>query len=158
MKRAVATLLQLVCPLFLSPSGVTHERDALVPDPDICVLRPHTHGPLAPPVLKAVKNYLLRTFEVSEHEVSGCIPDEVSHWGKISFTGGGDKIHAAELFMYSEKNMTCDASFIKVCLYFHLYPKLMIPVFTFCGCEPQSPSQTRPPSTTGGLWSTPTRH
>ncbi|KAJ6448811.1 hypothetical protein C8R45DRAFT_850132 [Mycena sanguinolenta] len=81
--------------------------------PDICVLRPHKRGPLAPPILKAVKNYLLRTFEVSEDEVSGCIPDEVSHWGKISFTGGGDKIHAAELVMYPEQNMTRDASFMK---------------------------------------------
>ncbi|KAJ7683824.1 hypothetical protein B0H14DRAFT_2654617 [Mycena olivaceomarginata] len=68
-------------------------------DPDICVLRPHACGPLAPPVLKAIKNYLLRNFEVSEHE--------------ISFTGGGDKIHAAELVMYSEKNMTRDASFME---------------------------------------------
>jgi hypothetical protein len=84
------------------------------PDPDICVLRPHARGPLAPPVLKAVKNYLLRTFEVSADEVSGCIPADVSHWGKISFMDGGDKIRAAELVMHSEQNMTCDASFIKV--------------------------------------------
>ncbi|KAJ7312327.1 hypothetical protein DFH08DRAFT_717812 [Mycena albidolilacea] len=81
--------------------------------PDICVLRPHAHGPLAPPVLKAVKNYLLRTFEVSADEVSGCIPADVSHWGKISFMDGGDKIRAAELVMHSEQNMTRDASFIK---------------------------------------------
>jgi hypothetical protein len=90
------------------------ELNVLVPDPDICVLHPHACGPLAPPVLKAIKNYLLRIFEVSEHEVSGCIPSEVSHWVKISFIGGGDKIHAAELVIYSEKNMTRDASFIKV--------------------------------------------
>lgn len=84
------------------------------PDPDICVLRPHTRGPLAAPVLKAVKNYLLRNFEVSDDEVGECVPDEVSHWGKVSFTNGGDKIHAAELVTYSEKNMTRDTSFIKV--------------------------------------------
>ncbi|KAJ7664620.1 hypothetical protein DFH06DRAFT_1128023 [Mycena polygramma] len=65
------------------------------------------------PALKALKNYLLRTFDVSEDEVSGRIPDEVSSWGKISFTDGGDKIRAAELVGYSEKNMTRDASFIK---------------------------------------------
>ncbi|KAJ6579712.1 hypothetical protein DFH09DRAFT_913161 [Mycena vulgaris] len=81
--------------------------------PGICVLRPHARGPLAPPVLKAIKNHLLRTFEVSSDEVSGCIPDEVSHWGKISFIDGGDKIRAAELVLHSEQNMTRDASFIK---------------------------------------------
>ncbi|KAF8135886.1 hypothetical protein K438DRAFT_1639915, partial [Mycena galopus ATCC 62051] len=81
--------------------------------PDICVLRPHVTAPLAPLVSKAVKNYLLRTFEVSADEVSGCIPDEVSHWGKISFTNGGDKIRSAELVAHSELDMTRDASFIK---------------------------------------------
>ncbi|KAJ6554783.1 hypothetical protein B0H19DRAFT_948174 [Mycena capillaripes] len=48
-----------------------------------------------------------------DNEVSGCIPEEVSHWGKISFMDGGDKIRAAELVMHSEQNMTRDASFIK---------------------------------------------
>ncbi|KAK6991824.1 hypothetical protein R3P38DRAFT_3373513 [Favolaschia claudopus] len=38
----------------------------------------------------------------------------MSHWGKVSFLGGGDKIRGAELVAYSKKNMTRDASFIKL--------------------------------------------
>ncbi|KAF7361101.1 hypothetical protein MSAN_01141700 [Mycena sanguinolenta] len=73
--------------LDLSDRREEESRGHTIPAyPDICVLRPHIRGPLAPQVLKAVKNYLLRTFELSEHE--------------ISFTGGGDKIHAAELVMF----------------------------------------------------------
>jgi hypothetical protein len=74
-KRAVATLLRLV-------SSINSADPCLscpFPDPNICVLHPYSHGPLAPPVLKAVKNYLLRTFEVSADHVSGCTSDEVSH-------------------------------------------------------------------------------
>ncbi|KAJ7275908.1 hypothetical protein C8J57DRAFT_1505209 [Mycena rebaudengoi] len=56
-------------------------------------------GPLILQVRKAIKNYLLRNFEVSEEQ--------------ISFTDGGDKIRAAELVAHSEQNMTRDASFIK---------------------------------------------
>ncbi|KAJ7131013.1 hypothetical protein C8R44DRAFT_613173 [Mycena epipterygia] len=105
---------QLHRELDLSDRREEESRGHTIPSyPDICVLRPHTRGPLAAPVLKAVKNYLLRTFEVSEDNVSGCVPDEVSHWGKISFTNGGDKIRAADIFADSEKNMTRDASFIK---------------------------------------------
>ncbi|KAJ7606210.1 hypothetical protein FB45DRAFT_1139881 [Roridomyces roridus] len=70
--------------------------------PDIAVLQPHICAPLSAPVLKAVKNYLLQTFEVSEDE-----------WGKISFLDGGDKIRGADLVESSEKNMTREASFIK---------------------------------------------
>jgi hypothetical protein len=67
------------------------------------VLRPHAKGTLVPQVRKAIKNYLLRDFEVSEEQVRGCIPDDVSHWGKVSFTDGGDKINAAELVTRSEQ-------------------------------------------------------
>ncbi|KAJ7609965.1 hypothetical protein FB45DRAFT_876179 [Roridomyces roridus] len=63
---------------------------------------PHIRAPLSAPVLKAVKNYLLRTFEVSEDK-----------WRKISFLNGGDKIRGADLVESSEKNMTREASFIK---------------------------------------------
>jgi hypothetical protein len=83
-------------------------------DPDIFVLHPRAFGPLTVQVQKAIKNYLLRTFEVTEVDVGGCIPDDVTHWGKISFMDGGDKIRAVDLVAHSEHNMTRDASFIKV--------------------------------------------
>ncbi|KAK7028639.1 hypothetical protein R3P38DRAFT_2525481 [Favolaschia claudopus] len=88
--------------------------------PEICVLRPHLHGAMARTVRKAVENYLLLTFDVDEEQARALVPLEVSHWGKVSFLDGGDKIRGADLVGYSEKNMTRDASFIK---YFHQVDK-----------------------------------
>ncbi|KAK6984134.1 hypothetical protein R3P38DRAFT_3232395 [Favolaschia claudopus] len=71
-------------------------------------------------VRKAVENYLLLTFDVDKDQACALVPPEVSHWGKVSFLDGGDKIRGADLVGYSEKNMTRDASFIK---YFHQVDK-----------------------------------
>ncbi|KAJ7125549.1 hypothetical protein C8R43DRAFT_898664 [Mycena crocata] len=81
--------------------------------PEIRVLQPHAKGPLPREVHKAVRNYLLRTFDISELEVDGSIPQTVSHWGRISFLGGGDLIRGTDLVHLSENYITRDASFIK---------------------------------------------
>ncbi|KAJ6599690.1 hypothetical protein DFH09DRAFT_1021152 [Mycena vulgaris] len=81
--------------------------------PDIWVLHPHAKGSLPREVRKAVRNYLLRTFDISEPEVDGSIPEVISHWGRISFLGGGDLIRGTDLVHQSEHYMTRDASFIK---------------------------------------------
>jgi hypothetical protein len=85
-----------------------------VADPDIHVLQPHAHGPLAPRVRMAVKNYLLRTYDISEEDAPGYIPQELSQWGKIHYLNGGDTIRAAEIIQQSERNMSRDATLIKV--------------------------------------------
>ncbi|KAJ6453297.1 hypothetical protein C8R47DRAFT_997728 [Mycena vitilis] len=81
--------------------------------PDIRVLLPHAKGQLPREVRKPLRNYLLRTFDISEREVDGSIPEVISHWGRISFLGGGDLIRGADLVHPSENYMTRDASFIK---------------------------------------------
>ncbi|KAK6966711.1 hypothetical protein R3P38DRAFT_2590291 [Favolaschia claudopus] len=98
--------------------------------PQMCVLRPQLHGDMTRAVRKAVENYLLLTFDVDKDQAylyvsdrgpaCALVPPEVSHWGKVSFLDGGDKIRGADLVGYSEKNMTRDASFIK---YFHQVDK-----------------------------------
>nr|GAT52823.1 predicted protein [Mycena chlorophos] len=82
-------------------------------DPGIAVLRPHLVGDIKPAVRKAIERYLLITFEIDQQQARATIPDELSHWGKISFLGGGDKMRCADLNRYSERHMTRDASFIK---------------------------------------------
>ncbi|KAJ7347182.1 hypothetical protein DFH08DRAFT_699504 [Mycena albidolilacea] len=81
--------------------------------PDIRVLHPHTKGPLDRLAYKAVRNYLLRTFNVSEAVVDTAIPGSVSSWGRISFLNGGDLIRGVELVHASENYMSRDASYIK---------------------------------------------
>lgn len=71
-------------------------------------------GPLQSQQLKAVKNHILRNYVVSEGVVGGCIPHDVTHWGRIRFLNGGDTIRGADLVPHSEHNMTRDTSFIKV--------------------------------------------
>ncbi|KAJ6479818.1 hypothetical protein C8R45DRAFT_1006060 [Mycena sanguinolenta] len=75
--------------------------------PDISVLKPHLVGQVVPQVRKAVKNFILRSFDVSADEAA-------RFWGKIAFLNGGDTIHAGDLVQQSEHNMTRDASFLKV--------------------------------------------
>nr|GAT49353.1 predicted protein [Mycena chlorophos] len=83
--------------------------------PGICVLRPHLRAAvIKPAVRKAIERYLLLSFEVDAAQAATIIPEELSHWGKISFLNGGDKMRGTELFRYSEKNATQDASFVKV--------------------------------------------
>nr|GAT42540.1 predicted protein [Mycena chlorophos] len=79
----------------------------------ISVLHPHLVGGIKPAVRKAIEKYLLISFEINEEQARRVIPDELSHWGKISFLDGGDKIRGADLNKYSEKNATRDVSFIK---------------------------------------------
>jgi hypothetical protein len=69
---------------------------------------------ITPLARTAVKNFLIRSFDVSPDEAAGFIPDEISQWGKIGFLNGGDTIRAAELVQQSERNMMRDASFLKV--------------------------------------------
>ncbi|KAJ7318397.1 hypothetical protein DFH08DRAFT_971461 [Mycena albidolilacea] len=92
--------------------------------PDICVLHPHTKGPLDRLAYKAVRNYLLRTVDVSEAAVDTAIPGSVSSWGRISFLNGADLIRSVELVHASENYMSRDAScikvFIHICSLIHL--------------------------------------
>ncbi|KAJ6451054.1 hypothetical protein C8R45DRAFT_766091, partial [Mycena sanguinolenta] len=81
--------------------------------PDISVLKPHLVGPVVPQVRKAVKNFILRSFDVSADEAARFVPEQVSQWGKIVFLNGGDTIRAGDLVQQSEHNMTRDASFLK---------------------------------------------
>jgi hypothetical protein len=60
------------------------------------------------------KNFLIRSFDVSPDEAAGFIPEKISQWGKIGLLNGGDTIRTAELVQKSERNMTRDASFLKV--------------------------------------------
>lgn len=87
-------------------------------DPDISVLKPNIVGTVVPQVRNAVKNFILRSFDVSADEADGFLPEKVSQWGKITFLDGGDTIRAANLVQQSERNMTRDASFLKVILSF----------------------------------------
>ncbi|KAJ7187700.1 hypothetical protein GGX14DRAFT_383392 [Mycena pura] len=80
-------------------------------NPDICVLRPHRRGNVTAALRKAIERYLLLSFEVNAQQARDIVPEEISHWGKISFLNGGDKIRGADLCQASEKNMTRDASF-----------------------------------------------
>ncbi|KAJ7245754.1 hypothetical protein C8J57DRAFT_1082207 [Mycena rebaudengoi] len=82
-------------------------------DPDISVLKPNIVGTVVPQVRNAVKNFILRSFDVSADEADGFLPEKVSQWGKITFLDGGDTIRAANLVQQSERNMTRDASFLK---------------------------------------------
>jgi hypothetical protein len=83
-------------------------------DPDIRVLHPRAEGPLNHIFVTAVRNHLIRAYQLTEVEARNCLPESIVHWGKISFLKGGDKIRASELVQHSEHNMTRDASFIKV--------------------------------------------
>jgi hypothetical protein len=69
----------------------------------------------------AVKNYLVRTYDISEEDAPGYIAQELSQWGKIRCLDGGDTIRAAEIVQQSERNMSRDATFIKVFLFILLY-------------------------------------
>ncbi|KAF8125395.1 hypothetical protein K438DRAFT_1567371 [Mycena galopus ATCC 62051] len=82
-------------------------------DPDISVLKPHVVGTISPQVRTAVKKFALRSFDVSADEAAAFLPEKVSQWGKITFSGGGDTIRAADIVQQSERNMTRDASFLK---------------------------------------------
>ncbi|KAF7325517.1 hypothetical protein MKEN_00400800 [Mycena kentingensis (nom. inval.)] len=81
--------------------------------PGIRVLYPRAEGPLERGALKAARNHLVRTYQLTEAEARDCVPENVVHWGKISFLNGGDKMRASELVQHSEHNLTRDASFIK---------------------------------------------
>jgi hypothetical protein len=102
--------------LFRNVSNFNFNLFALnrLPDPDIRVCGPRAKGPLGPLPLKAVKNHILRNYDVSEADVGGCIPTEIVHWGKLCFYNGGDTIRGADLVPHSEHNMMRDASFMKV--------------------------------------------
>ncbi|KAF7328012.1 hypothetical protein MKEN_00381900 [Mycena kentingensis (nom. inval.)] len=81
--------------------------------PGIRVLYPRAEGPLERGALKAARNHLVRTYQLTEAEARDCVPENVVHWGKISFLNGGNKMRASELVQHSEHNLTRDASFIK---------------------------------------------
>jgi hypothetical protein len=75
------------------------------------------HGSIIPLAGTAVKNFLLRSFDVSSDEAAGFVSNKISQWSKISFLNGGesgDTIRAVELVQQSEQNMTRDASLLKV--------------------------------------------
>jgi hypothetical protein len=72
------------------------------------------HGSVIPLARTAVKNFLLRSFDVSSDEAAGFVPNKISQWGKIGFLNGGDTICAVELVQQSEQNITRDASSLKV--------------------------------------------
>ncbi|KAJ7206889.1 hypothetical protein GGX14DRAFT_366816 [Mycena pura] len=70
--------------------------------------------PLTPQLRRQIENYILRHFDVSPDQVKACIPETVTHSGKVSFRlSGGDKIDGSELVKPSEHNKTRDATFIK---------------------------------------------
>ncbi|KAF7334087.1 hypothetical protein MVEN_02314400 [Mycena venus] len=89
------------------------QGQAVVGYPGIHVLRPYALGPLTPRVRTAIQNHILRTFDVPDNNTIGIVPEDVSHWGKIRFLGGGDTIRSAEIVQQSECNMTRDATFVK---------------------------------------------
>ncbi|KAJ7367131.1 hypothetical protein DFH08DRAFT_949116 [Mycena albidolilacea] len=80
----------------------------------IAVLKPHVCSSITPLARTAVKNFLIRSFDISPDEAAGFIPDEISQWGKISLLNGGNTIRAAELVQQSKRNVMCNALFLKV--------------------------------------------
>ncbi|KAF7297482.1 hypothetical protein MIND_00982000 [Mycena indigotica] len=80
---------------------------------DIRVLYPRAVGPLSTGVAKAINHYLQNTYRIPPAMAKALVPEEATHWGRVSFLGGGDKMRGADLTQQSGGYMTRDASFVK---------------------------------------------
>ncbi|KAF7291397.1 hypothetical protein MIND_01284300 [Mycena indigotica] len=112
---AIKVKYQLYTELDLSP---WHEEElsghVVAGYNGIRVLRPRATGPLSNRLTTAVSEHIQNRYRVSPAVALQSLPDDFTHWGRISFlASGGDKMRGADLVHHSEGYMTRDASFVK---------------------------------------------
>ncbi|KAL0563930.1 hypothetical protein V5O48_018126 [Marasmius crinis-equi] len=86
---------------------------ALANYPHIHALKPHVTRTVDTIICKAIKNHLLRTYDLTDYQARVLIPQQLSQWSQIRFLEGGDTINCASLYRRSEQNQSREATFIK---------------------------------------------